>query len=69
MVESLGEGWHLGTSRDLSPLGGWAPLRLSLPSLALEMVGWHRDLKKINFDESFHKLVTLGADGSQWFWT
>lgn len=53
MVESLGEGWHLGTSRDLSPLGGWAPLRLSLPSLALEMVRMVRS-------GSGHNLLLLG---------
>ena len=38
MVESLGDGWQLGVSRDLSPLGGWMPLGLTLPSLALELV-------------------------------
>ena len=38
MVESLGQGWQLGVGRDLSPLGGWTPLGLTLPSLALELV-------------------------------
>ena len=38
MVDSLGKGWHLGVGRDLSPLGGWTPLGLTLPSLALELV-------------------------------
>ena len=42
----------------------------SFPAISCFGNGWLTPrFKEINFDKSIHKLVTVGADGSQWFWT